>query len=453
MAKKLPRALPSQLRSLSIVVSLGAVACTAGMAGCSSDGSQSSAEDPAIVARRDTAGNQLQASLTDVEQQYETCVDQLASTGTCVLPGNAAQGIPDVVITDPTIQGLGDAIRIAREKVAQVKKIFAQIGNNICDVIGPFSSLNNPYFYYGGYVQAGAVGQVQGGVDMVWDMTNLQAATFGYKGYGVASLVGGEAGAYAGYGFGKKDGVIDAWSGRFCSASVSVGLPAKLLSAGATGFVSPDLSVYGGAVSISVGYDVIPTPVDASVFAADWTAWDTGTKALSQNGFFIHQHLKKDPSTGKTFIQYDSPKDMALALLWNAPAPMGVAAAAQVIALDFQKKSGLSIEQMCPKQAAQNAVPKPVADLANKACSAPPPIDKIVKTVKDKVMPKPKEDAGAPPPQKDSCVGRADGLYCSQLVDFSAFECTGGAISGGEQCPGGMKCAGPNGPGTMIVCN
>ena len=440
MANKLPRTLPSQLRPLSFVFGLTAAACTAGVAGCSSDGGSQSSEDPAVVASRDTAGNQLQASLNDVERQYETCVDQLANTGTCVLPGNAAQGIPDVVIIDPTIQGLGDAVKIAREKIAQVKKIFAQIGNNICDVIGPFASLDHPYFYYGGYAQAGAVGQVQGGVDMVFDMTNLQAATFGYKGYGVASLVGGEVGAYAGYGFGKKNGVIDAWSGRFCSASVSVGLPAKLLSAGATGFVSPDLSVYGGAVSISVGYDVIPTPVDASVFAADWTAWDTGTKALSKNGFFIHQHLKKDPATGKTFIQYDSPKDMALALLWNAPAPMGVSAAAQVIALDLQKKSGLTIAQMCPKQAAESAVPKPVADLANKACSAPPSIDDVVKKVKDVVV-----------PQKDSCAGRSDGLYCSMLIDYSAYECKGGVIVGGQQCASGV-CAGPNGAGNMIVC-
>ncbi len=446
MAKKHPT--HAQLRSFSIVFALSAVAGTAGVAGCSSNGSQSS-EDPAVVAARNTAGNDLQASLSNVDQLYETCVDQLANTGTCVLPGNAAQGIPDLVIVDPSIQGLGDAIKIAREKIAQVKKIFAQIGNNICDVIGPFSSLNNPYFYYGAYAQAGAVAQVQGGVDMVWDMTNLQAATFGYKGYGVASLVGGEAGAYAGYGFGKKNGVIDAWSGRFCSASVSVGLPAKLLSAGATGFVSPDLSVYGGAVSISVGYDVIPTPVDASVFAADWTAWDAGTKALSQNGFFIHQHVKKDPTTGKTYIQYDSPKDMALALLWNAPAPMGITAAAQVIALDLQKKSGLTIAQMCPKQAAESAVPKPVADLANKACGSPPSIDDVVKNVEDTISAQ-SSDAGAP--VKDSCMGKADGLYCSQLVDYSAYQCTGGTISGGQQCGSG-KCTGPNGPGAMIVCN
>lgn len=440
----------TRLRSLSIVFGLTAVACTAGVAGCSGDGAQSS-EEQSIAAKRDAAGNQLQASLADVDQKYETCVEQLASTGTCVLPGDTTQGIPDVVLVDPSIQGLTDAVKIAREKIAQVKKLFAQIGNDICNVIGPFSSLNNPYFYYGAYVQGGAVGQVQGGVDVVWDMTNLEAATFGYKGYGAASLVGGEAGAYAGYGFGKKNGVIDAWSGRFCSASVSVGLPAKLLSAGATGFVSPDLSVYGAAASISVGYDVIPTPVDASVFAADWTAWDKGTKALSQNGFFIHQHLKVDPDTGKTFIKYDSPKDMALALLWNAPAPMGVSAAAQVIALDLQKKSGLTIAQMCPKQAAENVVPKPVADLAEKACSAPPSIDKVVKTVKNKVMPQPKDaDAGAP--LKDSCDGKPDGLYCSELVDFGAYECEGGTISGGQQCATG-KCVGPNGPGKMIVCN
>ncbi len=41
---------------------------------------------------------------------------------------------------------------------------------------------------------------------------------------------------------------------------------------------------------------------------------------------------------------------------------------------------------------------------------------------------------------KDSCAGRADGWYCSEIKDFSAFNCKGQNISGGYQCATGKKC-------------
>jgi bacillolysin len=53
---------------------------------------------------------------------------------------------------------------------------------------------------------------------------------------------------------------------------------------------------------------------------------------------------------------------------------------------------------------------------------------------------------------RDSCVGRADGVYCSQLRDFSAIVCKGGSLVSGQQCPSPQKCIGPNGPGTTIQC-
>jgi thermolysin len=53
----------------------------------------------------------------------------------------------------------------------------------------------------------------------------------------------------------------------------------------------------------------------------------------------------------------------------------------------------------------------------------------------------------------DSCEGRADGVYCSQLVDYGAIQCINHSIAGGLPCPETtQKCIGPNGPGTMIMC-
>jgi len=458
----------NRLRYVSLVVAAG-VAVTMGAAtGCSTTSSDQ--EDPAVVAQRNAAGSELQGDLNAVEQKYETCAIQLAQTGTCVLPGDTTSGVPGVVIVDPTIQDFPNPLAAAQQKIDQIKQVFAQIGNNICDVIGPFASLNHPYFYYGASAQAGIIGQVQGGMDVVWDMTNLQTAAFGYKGYGAGSLIGGEAGVYAGYGFGNKTGVLDAWSGRFCTATGSIGLPAKLLSANASAFVSPDMSVYGGSVGVSAGLDAIPTPVDGSVFAADWGAWDGATKGLSQKGWFINQTLKTDPATGKQYIQYASAKDMALALLWNAPPPLGITAAAQVIALDIQKRTGLTIDKMCPQQSANQSTPAVLKAVGN-ACGALPALGGSGGsdggssgstgsggsgnggTLPDGA-PAPIVDSGTPDVViKDSCQGKADGLYCSELNDFSAYQCKSGSIAGGQQCPGTQKCGGPNGAGTTIVCD
>lgn len=47
-------------------------------------------------------------------------------------------------------------------------------------------------------------------------------------------------------------------------------------------------------------------------------------------------------------------------------------------------------------------------------------------------------DASAP--SLDSCAGRADGWYCSQIHEFSAFRCQGERIIGGWQCGSGTVC-------------
>lgn len=67
----------------------------------------------------------------------------------------------------------------------------------------------------------------------------------------------------------------------------------------------------------------------------------------------------------------------------------------------------------------------------------------------------PSGDGGPPsnPNLRDSCVGKADGVYCSQLDKAAAIICKDGQIASGQQCIDGKVCAGPNGPGTEIVCS
>jgi hypothetical protein len=61
--------------------------------------------------------------------------------------------------------------------------------------------------------------------------------------------------------------------------------------------------------------------------------------------------------------------------------------------------------------------------------------------------------ATADVPLVDSCEGRDDGVYCSQLESYSAIVCMGGTISSGQQCESPtQKCVGPNGAGDAIVC-
>lgn len=64
-------------------------------------------------------------------------------------------------------------------------------------------------------------------------------------------------------------------------------------------------------------------------------------------------------------------------------------------------------------------------------------------------------DAGPPADAAvalDSCAGRADGMYCSQIDTHASFACTGQIRSGGDACVSTQRCTGPNGPGTAIQC-
>ena len=44
------------------------------------------------------------------------------------------------------------------------------------------------------------------------------------------------------------------------------------------------------------------------------------------------------------------------------------------------------------------------------------------------------------PPSKDSCAGKSDGWYCSELVGLGSYQCRGQSIVLGSSCPSGRVC-------------
>jgi len=51
---------------------------------------------------------------------------------------------------------------------------------------------------------------------------------------------------------------------------------------------------------------------------------------------------------------------------------------------------------------------------------------------------------------KDSCAGKKDGFYCSELTSYGGYYCEAGSIALGNQCPTGKTCTG--GTKTTIDC-
>ncbi len=56
------------------------------------------------------------------------------------------------------------------------------------------------------------------------------------------------------------------------------------------------------------------------------------------------------------------------------------------------------------------------------------------------------------PKAPDSCADKPNGLYCSTLAPYGAYQCNAGVVAGGQQCSSGQKCVGPNGGGSTIQC-
>src|SRR5262249_13779218 len=149
-----------------------------------------------------------------------------------------------------------------------------------CEVLKPLAAVEHPYFFVGTSVLAGA-GAVRGsGADLVFDLSNRQAAVFTYTQGGIVTLMGIEASAYGGFAFGQKANVLDAWSGKFQTGQTSVETPFVRVSVGGSIFRAPDNSLWGAAAQASFGVNFIPTSVEIGVTDGNWTAWDGATENL-----------------------------------------------------------------------------------------------------------------------------------------------------------------------------
>lgn len=287
------------------------------------------ADEPVGTSSHAIAQSDFSRRLEAIQAKYDRCIRDGECRGTAT------------AVTDT--DGIG-------EQSIRPQGVFDLFGGGIdvCDVLRPFGGLEHAYFFVGASVTGAAIATGTGGVDLVWDLWNKQAATFGYVGGGITSLVGGEAGAYMGYGFGNKSSVVDAWSGVFISAGLSAGLPVLKLAAGASGFSSPDASIVGGAVNVSIGFDFIPTPVDGAFIVGKWTPWDGATSAFRQSLWFVSSTVETAAVDGHDYeyVQFAGADDLSLSIV-ETTGVTGASAAAQALALGILRDQGLTISQLC----------------------------------------------------------------------------------------------------------
>jgi hypothetical protein len=164
--------------------------------------------------------------------------------------------------------------------VQNVQTQWQKIRKNPCSLWKPLlrsanGGLLRPYFFVGGSAEAGVGIHGVIGRDFVWDLYNIQFASFTYKSL-EAVLGSGTAGAgintYLGLAFGVRDNVDQAWSGRFTSTGISASLPvlSDYLSAHANYFSAlnrkgdADPSLLGASIGLSLALSV-PTPLPGAV--------------------------------------------------------------------------------------------------------------------------------------------------------------------------------------------
>ena len=233
---------------------------------------------------------------------------------------------------------------------------------DICDALRPFEGFEHPYFYFGGAVTATVPGTgLQKGLDVVFDLTNLQAAVFPYrKDLSVTPNAALGLGGYMGWGFGKKDNVVAAWSGTFVDATLSVNLlPKTLQPLNVQGgvFESSDGTVKGAVIGAGVSVGALPLPGDYAQGVGVWEAWDQGTAWLLEHTindagttlrFTVAQPDPNRPEAVYAYIQYPSVTAMIKAMASSPGGLLTGPAALQAMALAAQREMGMSISQLCP---------------------------------------------------------------------------------------------------------
>lgn len=429
---------------------------------CASSDSSADRERERIANESAATRSAYEDDLAWLDRVYGACQEEIDRTGKCVI---AWQNEPGARTQSIVIEANGISTANWRERARAFSQAVALVAREgACRLLAPLSDAQNPYFIAGASVQGSAITGVTGNVEMVYDLRRRQAVVVAGGGVTLGSQIGVGANGYVGFAFGKCENeekkargedsnIVDAYTGQVCGAEVSVSTPFDLLSVGAQAFTSADGCMQGATLGVGVGWSPDPLPVEGGVSITTSGAWDAGTEALARTGW---GGRSVQGTEGDKYVQFDSGRAMALHFV-STMGINGILPAATAMALEQLDRRGLTIEQMCPNEVAdyQNAKETVMGSLCPDL--TPPPSSSTPPSGPTPTIP---ADAG-PPIQAssptviqafDSCAGKEDGIYCSELAEFSAIICKDQSIVGGMQCPNGAKCLGPNGSGGTLQC-
>jgi hypothetical protein len=339
--------------------------------GCSSSSDSGAPAAEVDAGSADTIANQPQADLeyqqglSDVSAAYATCV----AAGQCADPSTVDAG----GITTPQSLHIVGVTR-TDGLISSVSGLLSSVPNTICTILTPVQDYQQVFFFIGGSGSIGAIKTYTVGVDAVWDLWDQQFAGFWYQGSGLSTLVGVSASVYTGLGFGaNKANVVDAWSGYFRAAGVSVSFPGAKFGLSGSAFIgsadgsntSFDTSIVGGAISLDVGFSLIPSPATitppagaqvsgAGGVTAYWKPWNAITDYLGPvpwwgvGGSTVSPNPTATANDGSSYeyIQYNSPKSTAYSLIGTS-GPLGGTAAALAIGLGVIKAHNWTIKGLC----------------------------------------------------------------------------------------------------------
>lgn len=317
--------------SLAGLVALAAFVLPFGE-GCAQDTEEdaSSSSDSALVS---AANEAFQADIAAVERITRKC----QSAGACPSDGVTRPASLSIATTDSTTEaahsgGLRDL--------------------TMCDALRPFARLEHPYFFVGASAKAAFLAPLKdGGFDTVWDLEHRQLAIFHYESQGLQNLVGVEAAIYLGYAFGRRENVLDAWSGEFEAVAASFEIPLLEIGVGGRIFRAPDNSMFGGAVVADVGLNMLGHLASVSVEHGEREPSDGATRLMGDAFYFVPFTTMSLEHEGAphTYLQFAQPRDLALALVETFGA-IGVNPAGYALARNALEQTGLTYEHACPQR-------------------------------------------------------------------------------------------------------
>ncbi|PRQ02460.1 hypothetical protein ENSA5_22780 [Enhygromyxa salina] len=273
-----------------------------------------------------------------------------------------------------------------------------------CENLSELEAFGDPWaehlYFYEGMSASGTVFGVQalGGVDAVYDLFHSQIGAYWYVGLGLYTTVLGGAGTYyAGWGYGERDSIQDAWTGNVVGASGDIDILSAFsgflgLSVGAAAFTScADLShlphipnnrfcyleeiqtpwddaVFGAGGTVGLGINFVPEfgAGISNIGVSDgwWTSWQLYNSLLSgvlSFGGVPHDLVEVSVeapalSDTATYLQINSPdeselgrgREMARAILLTAATPdMRRPAAELAILRGLARDEGQTVGQYC----------------------------------------------------------------------------------------------------------